>query len=159
MSLYNCAIINKYLYCYFYSPTLDDHMIDESGLAIIDEAPIVLGSNDYEMIESFRKLNVSRPIALTLACLIKGKVITSQEIEILTRLRQPEVSIAMRYLHKNNWIKVNEEKKSTGKGRPTKLYRLTVPMNQIINVIEEKTLEENRLVLRNIEYLKKMSDV
>jgi predicted transcriptional regulator len=83
-------------------------MIDESGLAIIDEAPIVLESNDYEMIELFRKLNVSRPIALTLACLVKGKVITSQKIEMLTSLRQPEVSIAMRYLHKNNWIEVSE---------------------------------------------------
>ncbi len=134
-------------------------MIDESGLAIINEAPIVMGSNDYEMIELLKKLNVSRPIALTLACLVKGKVITSQEIEILTRLRQPEVSIAMRYLHKNNWIEVNEEKKSKGKGRPTKLYSLTVPMNQIISVIEEKTLAESRLVLRNIEYLKKISDI
>jgi hypothetical protein len=104
------AIINKHLYCYLYYPTSDDHMIDENGLAIIDEAPIVLGSNDYEMIESLRKLNVSRPIALTLACLVKGKVITSQEIEILTRLRQPEVSIAMRDLQKNNWIEVSEEK-------------------------------------------------
>jgi len=134
-------------------------MIDENGLAVIDEAPIVLGSNDYEMIESFRKLNVSRPIALTLACLVKGKVITSQEIEILTRLRQPEVSIAMRDLQKNNWIEVSEEKKSTSKGRPTKFYRLTVPINQIIDVIEEKTLAEDRLVLRNIEYLKKISDI
>jgi len=134
-------------------------MVDESGLVIMDEAPIVMGSHEYEMIELFRKLNLSRPIALTLACLVNGKVITSHEIEILTRLRQPEVSIAMRYLHKNNWIEVNEEKKSTGKGRPTKLYRLTVPMNQIIKVIEEKILAENMLVLRNIEYLKKMSDV
>jgi predicted transcriptional regulator len=65
----------------------------------------------------------------------------------------------MRDLQKNNWIEVSEEKKSTGKGRPTKLYRLTVPMNQIIDVIEEKTLAEDRLVLRNIEFLKKMSDI
>ena len=134
-------------------------MVDESGSVIMDEAPLVMGPNDYEMIELFKKLNVSRPIALTLACLVKGKVITSQEIEILTRLRQPEVSIAMRDLQKNNWIEVSEEKKSTGKGRPTKLYRLTVPMNQIIDVIEEKTLAEDRFVLRNIEYLKKISDV
>ena len=134
-------------------------MIDESGLAVINEAPIVMGSNDYEMIELLKKLNVSRPIALTLACLVKGKVITSQKIEMMTRLRQPEVSISMRYLLKNNWVEVSEEKMSKSQGRPTKLYRLTVPMNQIINVIGEKILAENMLVLRNIEYLKKMSDV
>jgi predicted transcriptional regulator len=78
---------------------------------------------------------------------------------MLTRLRQPEVSIAMRYLLKNNWIEVSEEKKSKGKVRSTKLYSLIVPINQIINVIEEKILAENILVLRNIEYLKKMSDI
>ena len=123
-------------------------MIYESDLAIgttnlIVEAPIVMGSSDYEMIELLKKLNVSRPIALTLACLVKGKGITSQKIEMLTRLRQPEVSIAMRYLLKNNWIEVSEEKKSKGKGRPTKLYSLRVSINQIINVIEEKILAEN----------------
>lgn len=139
-------------------------MIYESDLAtgttnVIDEAPIVMGSDDYEMIELLKELNVSRPIALTLTCLVKGKVITSQKIEMLTRLRQPEVSIAMRYLLKNNWIEVNEEKKSKGKGRPTKLYSLIVPINQIINVIEEKILAENMLVLSNIESLKKMSDI
>ena len=139
-------------------------MIYESDLAIgttniIDEAPIVIGSNDYEMTELLKKLNVSRPIALTLACLVKEKGITSQKIEMLTRLRQSEVSIAMRNLLKNNWIEVSEEKKSKGKGRPTKLYSLIVPINQIINVIEEKILAENILVLRNIEYLKKMSDI
>ena len=139
-------------------------MIYESDLAtgttnVIDEAPIVMGSNDYEMIELLKELNVSRPIALILTCLVKGKVITSQKIEMLTCLRQPEVSIAMRYLLKNNWIEVSEEKMSKSQGRPTKLYRLTVPMNQIINVIEEKALAESRLVLRNIEYLKKISDI
>ena len=139
-------------------------MIYESDLAIgttnlIVEAPIVMGSSDYEMIELLKKLNVSRPIALTLACLVKGKGITSQKIEMLTRLRQPEVSIAMRYLLNNNWIEVSEEKKSKSKGRPTKLYSLRVSINQIINVIEEKILAENIIVLRNIEYLKKMSDI
>ena len=53
-------------------------MIYESDLAIgttniTDEAPVVMGSNDYEMIELFKKLNVSRPIALTLTCLVKRK--------------------------------------------------------------------------------------
>jgi predicted transcriptional regulator len=105
---------------------------------MMDEASIVLDSKDYEMIELLQKLNISRPIALTLACLEKSEKITSQKIERLTGLRQPEVSVAMRYLRKNNWIEFSEEKQSIGKGRPTKLYSLIVPMNQIINVFEEK---------------------
>ena len=134
-------------------------MVDESGLAIEianikDETPITMGSSEYEMIELFRRINVSRPIALTLACLAKGREISSQSIEMISGLRQPEVSVAMRYLRENNWIDIREEKKSKGKGRPIKLYRLTVPMDRIVSKIEEEIIAESRLVLRNIERLK-----
>ena len=66
-------------------------MVDESGLAmeianIKDETPIIMGSNEYEMIELFRRINVSRPIALTLACLAKGREISSQSIEMVSGL-------------------------------------------------------------------------
>src|SRR4030042_7023735 len=134
-------------------------MVDESGLAISiantsEESPIIMGSNEYEMIELFRRINVSRPIALTLACLAKGREISSQSIEMVSGLRQPEVSVAMRYLRENNWINIREEKKSNGKGRPIKLYRLTVPMDRIVSKIEEEIIAESRLVLGNIEPLK-----
>jgi predicted transcriptional regulator len=125
---------------------------------MMDEVSIVMDSNEHEMIEVLKKLNISRTIAITLTCLVKGKGITSQKIEMVTGLRQPEVSVAMRYLQRNNWIEIREEKISEGKGRPTKLYSLIVPMNQIINVFEEKILEENSHVLRNIEALKQVSD-
>jgi predicted transcriptional regulator len=139
-------------------------MVDESGSAVevanmTGDTPIVMSSNEYEMIELFRKINVSRPIALTLACLAKRREISSQHIEMLSGLRQPEVSIAMRYLLKNNWIEVREEKKSKGKGRPIKLYRLIVPMNQIISRIEEEIIAESNLVLKNIEILKKIPEI
>lgn len=138
-------------------------MIDESGSTInvfarMGETPIVMGSYEYEMIELFRKINLSRPIALTLACLAKGKEISSQNIEMLSGLRQPEVSLAMRYLQKNNWIEFREEKKSKGKGRPIKIYRLTVPLNQIISKLEEEIIAESRQVLKTIELLKKVPE-
>ncbi|MCQ1536970.1 transcriptional regulator [Methanosarcina sp. KYL-1] len=134
-------------------------MVDESGLNIettdiTDETPIIMGTNEYEMIELFRKINVSRPIALTLACLAKGREVSSQSIEMVAGLRQPEVSVAMRYLRENNWIDIREEKKSKGKGRPIKLYKLTVPMDNIVSTIEQEIIHESRLVLQNIQRLK-----
>ncbi len=76
---------------------------------------------------------------------------------MVSGLRQPEVSIAMRYLRENDWVQMREEKKNQGKGRPIKLYRLTVPMEKIINRIEENVLAESRVVLQNIERLKNIS--
>ncbi|WP_048107624.1 transcriptional regulator [Methanosarcina barkeri] len=113
-----------------------------------------MGPIEHEMIELFRKINVSRPIALTLACLAKGREISSQSIEMVSGLRQPEVSVAMRYLRENNWIDIREEKRSKGKGRPIKLYRLIVPMDYIVSKIEEDIVAESRVVLGNIERLK-----
>jgi predicted transcriptional regulator len=134
-------------------------MVDESGpiMDISDtkeETPVAMGSSEYEMIELFRRINVSRPIALTLACLSKGREISSQSIEMVSGLRQPEVSVAMRYLRENNWIDIREEKRSKGKGRPVKLYRLTVPMDYIVSKIEEEIIAESRIVFKNIERLK-----
>ncbi len=116
-----------------------------------------MGEVEYEMVDLLRRLNINRPVALTLACLSKGEEISSQNIEMVSGLRQPEVSIAMRYLRENEWVQMREEKKNQGKGRPIKLYRLTVPMEKIINRIEEKVLAESRIVLQNIERLKNIS--
>ena len=73
---------------------------------------------------------------------------------MVSGLRQPEVSVAMRYLRENNWIDIREEKKSKGKGRPVKLYRLTVPMDYIVSKIEEDIVAESKIVFKNIERLK-----
>jgi predicted transcriptional regulator len=116
-----------------------------------------MGEVEYEMVELLRRLNINRPVALTLACLSKGEEISSQCIEMVSGLRQPEVSIAMRYLRENDWINMREEKKNQGKGRPVKLYKLTVRMETIINTIEENVMAESKAVLQNIERLKNLS--
>lgn len=115
-----------------------------------------MGKKEYEMVELLRKLNVNRPVALTLACLARGKEVSSQCIEMVSGLRQPEVSIAMRDLREHNWVEMREEKKNQGKGRPVKLYRLIVPMDTIITRIEKDILAESRMALENIERLKNM---
>jgi predicted transcriptional regulator len=116
-----------------------------------------MGDIEYEMVELLRRLNINRPVAFTLACLSKGEEISSQCIEMVSGLRQPEVSIAMRYLRENNWIDMREEKKNLGKGRPVMLYKLTVPMETIIDSIEENVMAESKTVLLNIERLKNLT--
>lgn len=123
----------------------------------LEEGDFKMGDIEYEMVELLRRLNINRPVAFTLACLSKGEEISSQSIEMVSGLRQPEVSIAMRYLRENNWVELREEKKNQGKGRPVKLYRLTVPMESIIDTIEENVMAESRTVLQNIERLKNLS--
>ncbi|MDK2940007.1 MAG: hypothetical protein PWQ51_2172 [Methanolobus sp.] len=116
-----------------------------------------MSEKEYEIVELLRKLDINRPVALTLACLSSGEEITSREIEKNSSLRQPEVSIAMRYLKDNNWVDIREEKKTEGKGRPVKLYRLVTPLEDIVQSIEQRVLLESRYVLNNIEKLKRLA--
>jgi predicted transcriptional regulator len=122
-----------------------------------EDNELKMGEVEYEMVELLRRLNINRPVALTLACLSKGEEISSQCIEMVSGLRQPEVSIAMRYLRENDWVDMREEKKNQGKGRPVKLYKLTVRIETIINSIEEDVMAESKAVLQNIERLKNLS--
>nr|WP_321498801.1 transcriptional regulator [uncultured Methanolobus sp.] len=122
-----------------------------------EKKPSGMSEKEYEIVELLRKLDINRPVALTLACLSSGDEITSREIEKNSSLRQPEVSIAMRYLKDNNWVDIREEKKTEGKGRPVKLYRLVTPLEEIVQSIEQRVLLESRYVLNNIEKLKRLA--
>ena len=116
-----------------------------------------LGEYELQMVELLRKLNLTRPVALTLTCLSNLEEVTSREIEMSSGLRQPEVSIAMRHLNEYSWVDIREEKKTEGKGRPIKLYKLVVPLDDIIKTIEEEIIMENKIVLENIQRLKSLA--
>jgi predicted transcriptional regulator len=89
-----------------------------------------------------------KTIAKILVFLVKTPEATSRKIERGTDLRQPEVSLALRYMTKQGWIS-NREDPSTNKGRPMKIYKLAKTINEIIDfIINEKKIEtNNRLAL------------
>lgn len=116
-----------------------------------------MGDKEYEMVELLGKLNMNRSVAVALVCLSNGTEVTSRFIEKHASLRQPEVSIAMRYLCENNWVEVREEKKTEGKGRPIKLYKLIVPLESIIQRIENDVMYQKLSVLESIERLKNLT--
>ncbi|MCL7413745.1 MAG: transcriptional regulator protein [ANME-2 cluster archaeon] len=113
----------------------------------------VFDDHDLEFIDILRNLNMSRNVASTLAYLANVDEATSKDLELGSELRQPEVSIAMRELRNFGWLEEREIKKE-GKGRPMKVYRLAIPMNEIVIHLEEKTRQEAEKTLHNIEKLK-----
>jgi len=83
--------------------------------------------------------------------------VTSIELERSTRLRQPEVSIAMKQLKERDWINESEEKKP-GKGRPYKIYSLKVGFNDIIAQLEKqqkKAVGEEQAMIKRLKELGK----
>ena len=113
----------------------------------------VLDDDDQRFIEALKDLGMSRNIATTLTYLTNVPEASSQEIEMSTGLRQPEVSVAMRYMRKNTWISVHD-KKTSGKGRPTKIYSLSAPVDRIVQHYENKILDETQATMKAIDKLK-----
>lgn len=81
---------------------------------------------------------------------------TSREIEVGTNMKQPEVSIGMRALRQNNWVE-QRNIKAEGKGRPTIVYKLNVPLETIIQHYEEEKGRELARTSEAIQRLKELS--
>ena len=116
----------------------------------------VLDEDDHIFIETLRNLGMSRNAAAIMAYLMNVDEASSQEIEISTGLRQPEVSLALKLMHKQSWISVRSEKKP-GKGRPIKIYSLVTPIDEIISYYEDKLYKESQATIQAIKKLKVMS--
>ncbi len=113
-----------------------------------------LDEKNEEITDTLISLGMSRPVARILSYLQTGDEVTSVDLEKVTGLRQPEVSVAMRELKEHGWINEREGKKP-GKGRPYKIYSLKVSFDEIIARIEKqqrKAADEARL---RIERLRK----
>jgi predicted transcriptional regulator len=116
----------------------------------------VLDDGDREFVEVLRELGIPRNVASMITYLANVEEATSREIEIGSNLRQPEVSIAMRTLRNNNWVEEREIKKD-GKGRPMKVYRLTISLQDIIKHFEDEKKRESAKTMESIEKLKELS--
>ena len=115
----------------------------------------MLDEKDLEFVSALRSINVPRNVASLITYLSNVDEATSREIEMGTKLRQPEVSIAMRTLRNNNWIEERDVKVG-GKGRSMKVYKLNVPIGEIIKHYEEQKNSESAQATQAIQRLKKM---
>jgi predicted transcriptional regulator len=98
---------------------------------------------------------VPRNVAALITYLTNANEATSREIEMGTNLRQPEVSIAMRTMRNNNWVEEHDVKVA-GKGRPMKVYKLGVPIGEIIKHYEE---EKNNEAARTMQAIQRLKDI
>ncbi len=110
---------------------------------------------DEEIADALIALGMNRNVAMSLSYLQNTNAARSVDLERTARLRQPEVSIAMRQLKDRGWIDERDEKK-TGKGRPNKIYSLKVDFDEIINQLERQQRTSVDEVYAKIERLKEL---
>lgn len=114
-----------------------------------------LDEKGEEIADALISLGLSRNISMSLAFLQNMNTTTSLDLERSARLRQPEVSIAMRELKERDWVDEREEKKP-GKGRPFKIYTLKVGFDEIIAQLEKEQKKAIEDAQKKITRLKEL---
>lgn len=114
-----------------------------------------LDEKDEEIADILISLGMSRNMAMSLTYLQNMSSATSVDLERVARLRQPEVSIAMRQLKERDWINEKEEK-TPGKGRPYKVYSLKVGFKDIVSQLERQHKKAVDEANANVERLKEL---
>jgi predicted transcriptional regulator len=125
------------------------------GSTIRDVTIKVADKKDLEFMLGLETLGMKRTVACVITFLKDQKERSSREIEVATGLNQPEVSIAMQILRERGWI-TEHEIKSSGKGRPLKIYALRATIDEIINYCEA---EKSRELARFSEAIQKLREL
>lgn len=111
---------------------------------------------EEEFVSLLAQIGIQNRTARVLVFLANVPETTSLAIERGTDLRQPEVSMAMKYLKDRCWVSITESQ-SENKGRPKKVYRLAKPMTGILDIIESEKRAETRIRFDRIRKLRDYS--
>lgn len=119
----------------------------------------VLDDDDHVFVDILHSFGVQRNVAKVITHLAVAGEATSREIEHGSDMRLSEVSIAMRTLRRENWVREWEIKNSGGIGRPSKVYALSTPIDEIIRHIEEEQTKESAKTAESIQRLKYLASI
>jgi len=118
-----------------------------------DKKSYKLNPQDKKIVKIFSDLGMPKNLAKTLMYISNADECRSADIERGANLRQPEVSVAMKQLQRRGWIKKRDLKKK-GKGRPVHLYKLTSPIDNIVENFEKEKIKEINLIKGDLDELK-----
>lgn len=108
---------------------------------------------EEEFVNLLIKIGTKKNIAKVLVFLAKTPEATTLVLERGTDMRQPEVSIAMRYLMDQGWIR-SRESSGESKGRPMKIYELIKPIPDIMDCIKNEKKNEASIQLALVQKLR-----
>ena len=106
-----------------------------------EEVVQYFSEKEEEFAELLMEIGTKRNVAKVLVFLINTKEATSRAIERGIDLRQPEVSLAIKYMAGQGWVS-SDEIPSAKKGRPNKKYSLAMPVKEIMAAIEKNSRDE-----------------
>ncbi len=119
---------------------------------MIEKTIHLFTDKEEEFINLLVRIGTKQTIAKTLVLFARLKKATSYDIEHGADLRQPEVSVAVKYLEGKGWIGCKETL-SSNKGRPIKIWTLNVPVRNILDTISREKQDE---LMARLEMIRKV---
>jgi predicted transcriptional regulator len=104
-----------------------------------EKTVLYLSDKEEEFVSILTKVGTRKNVAKVLVFFTNTAKATQRTIERGADLRQPEVSIALKYMAGEGWVTSSEI--PSPKGRPNKLFTLALPVRQIMTSIEKRTKE------------------
>ncbi|HHH80350.1 MAG TPA: ArsR family transcriptional regulator [Thermoplasmatales archaeon] len=120
------------------------------------EEMYVLDEEDEKVVQLFVELGIPKNVAKTLLYISNVDECHSAEIEQGARLRQPEVSIAIKHMAERGWIEERHVKRNKGKGRPVHVYKLNKPLSSVLDELKEDKSREIESVEKNLQELERL---
>ena len=108
---------------------------------MIEKTIHLLTDKEEAFVSLLVRIGIKQTVAKTLVLFARLKTATSRDIEHGADLRQPEVSLAVKYLEGKGWIE-NRESVTPTKGRPIKIWNLKVPVRNILDAISREKQDE-----------------
>jgi predicted transcriptional regulator len=113
----------------------------ETGDSLIEKTIQLTTDKEEECIRLLAGTGMHTNAARVLVFFSMLKKATCHEIECGTGLRQPEVSVVLKYLANRGWIECRRNLPEK-KGRPKKVWILALPFVRILDAIEKEKLHE-----------------
>ncbi len=95
-----------------------------------------LTETENEVIRLLVEVGLKKNEACILVVFFRGARQKSRELERITDLRQPEVSVAITCLSKRKWVQVSDLI-TENKGRPVKLFILSRSIDEILDELRD----------------------
>jgi predicted transcriptional regulator len=132
---------------------IENRSYESGGLRMRQENVTYFTKKEEEFANLLIEIGIRKNIARVLVFFAKTPEATSHVLEKSTDMRQSEVSLTLRYLMDQGWIKYRES--PSEKGRPHKSYSLAVPIKEIIAAIEKSKKNEAN---NQLDLLRKIRD-
>ena len=108
---------------------------------------------DEEIADILKDIGLRMNEARVLVLFFKGVDLSSREVERISDLRQPEVSIALTHLTKKRWVRVVRHI-TENKGRPVKIFNLSLSVDEILDEIEHEIGREYKGKMGSLERIR-----